>query len=747
MDLSIVKLLEEDDEVDSKHSEYDLEVFQDALIRDIEVYNQSHRQPGQPWENHSHVPQESNLKPIKNPIGDESERPQPQYMKLQKMSSQQAHGVDQTVDPVNHGVTVVRVCDLLRILEDHHQPDKVIKTHCLTLYYKVKRKELTIEEFMQQLRDLVGDQITRSVISQLHQSRPGNMGIKVPGRPNHDKVSKSAEIIAQESDLREVHVNQLPSTTSGTLSRSATAQGLNKHPEQHMQLPSSSFHMYTNSGSLNPYPGTNVTSPGSSSRAKLPDFQHIENNQNVRPAIVGGPTKFTINMTTVPKFERPTSVNGPGRVLDGPISDFQKNSSLPLYSAPWRGSVTKDHTVGPSSSVIHVEHKLIDQSFEQAQKPRSLVQQGVTNVPLKQKNAIPISSNDDLEKQSSKMGLFKSTTSASSVSPPMTTQLDSSTMVNLPAPSETIPKIANVTVTPKMPSVGQKKPLEALGSSLPPSRKRQKICGTFSDESIEKFNDVTAVSGINLREEEKRLLGSGPKKNGGVSKASQIVVHEEEEGKFLQKIPLKRKLTEIMATSGLKQIDHDVERCLSLCIEERMRGLLSNIIRISKQRTDAEKCRNRTFITSDIRKEINEMNQKVKEEWEKKHAGEEKNEENDTEKEDQRSKEVKANKKDEDKKRAKAANVAVHAAVGGDDRFSKWKLMAEARQRSSPGPGRNSKKLSGEIGGTQFGKNQGVPKLVRSISVKDVIAVVEKEPQMSRSTLLYCLYNRICSDV
>ncbi|XP_020868007.1 transcription initiation factor TFIID subunit 4 isoform X1 [Arabidopsis lyrata subsp. lyrata] len=702
MDLSIVKLLEEDDEVDSKHSEYDLKVFQDALIRDIE------------------------------------ERPQPRYMKLQKMSSQQALGVEQPVDPVNHGLTLARVCDLLRILVDHHQPDKVIQMRCLTLYYKVKRKELSIQEFMQQLKDVVGDRITRSLISQLHQSKQGNMGIKVPGRPNHDKVSKSAEIIAQQSDPCEVHINQLPSTNSGTLSSSATAQGLNKHPEIHMQLPSSSFHMDTNFGSLNPYPGTNVTSPGLSSRAKLPHFQHMENNQNAGPASVGGPTKSTVNMTTV---------NGPSRVQDGPIYDFQKNSSLPLYSAPWQGSVTKDHTVGPSSSVIHVEHKLNDQSFEQAQKPRSLVQHGVTNVPLKQNNAILISSYDDLEKQSSKMVLSTSTTFASSVSPSMTTQLDSSTMVNLPAPSKTIPKIADVTVTPKMPSVGQKKPLEALGSSLPPSRKRQKLCETSSDESIEKFNDVTAVSGINLREEEKRLLGSGPKNNGGVSKACRRIVHEEEERTILQKILLKRKLTEIMAKSGLKHIDHDVERCLSLCVEERMRGLLSNIIRISKQRTDAEKCRNRTFITSDIRKEINEMNQKVKEEWEKKRAGEDKNEENETEKEDQRSKEPKANKKDEDKKRAKAANVAVHAAVGGDDRFSKWKLMAEAHQRSSPGPGRNSKKLSGEIGGTQFGKNQGLPKLVQSISVKDVIAVVEKEPQMSRSTLLYCLYNRICSDV
>lgn len=187
-----------------------------------------------------------------------------------------------------------------------------------------------------------------------------------------------------------------------------------------MQLPSSSFHMDTNFGSLNPYPGTNATSPGLSSRAKLPHFQHMENNQNAGPASVGGPTKSTVNMTTV---------NGPSRVQDGPIYDFQKNSSLPLYSAPWQGSVTKDHTVGPSSSVIHVEHKLNDQSFEQAQKPRSLVQHGVTNVPLKQNNAILISSYDDLEKQSSKMVLSTSTTFASSVSPSMTTQLDSSTMV------------------------------------------------------------------------------------------------------------------------------------------------------------------------------------------------------------------------------------------------------------------------------------------------------------------------------
>ena len=42
------------------------------------------------------------------------------------------------------------------------------------------------------------------------------------------------------------------------------------------------------------------------------------------------------------------------------------------------------------------------------------------------------------------------------------------------------------------------------------------------------------------------------------------------------------------------------------------------------QRVDTEKSRHRTVITSDVRQQINEMNQKVKEEWEKKQAEAEK---------------------------------------------------------------------------------------------------------------------------
>lgn len=86
--------------------------------------------------------------------------------------------------------------------------------------------------------------------------------------------------------------------------------------------------------------------------------------------------------------------------------------------------------MGAYSSVGHAKQKSYDQSFDQAQEPCSLVQQGMSNVPMKQSNGNPWRSNVDLGKESSnKMGLSTSTTNASFVSPSMTTQMGSSTMV------------------------------------------------------------------------------------------------------------------------------------------------------------------------------------------------------------------------------------------------------------------------------------------------------------------------------
>ncbi|VVB01964.1 unnamed protein product [Arabis nemorensis] len=718
---------------------------------DLKRTNESHLQHSQPqdlhragqlWENPSQASQTTGLQMSeKTPSGNELERShnqenESQYAKLQKMSSQQARGVEQPVNPMNRNLKQVPFAALLPALVSQLDPDRAMQLR--NLYARLKKNEIPKEGFTRHMKDIVGDQMLRLAVSKLQQINYNQvkMGIQAPSTEISNQKS--------QSDPRAVHLNQLPSSTSGTLGSSVHVQGLTKHPQHQMQLPSTSFPMYTGSGNFHSYPGPTTNASGSSLRPLAHDshMRHVAHNQTMGSTGLGGPPQSTTNMMTMPKFERPTSVNDPNRVQGGTTSHFQNSSSLHLNSVPGQGS-----------SVSHVKQESVEQSVEH-------------------NNAAIGTSNEGLEKESSRMVLStpSNVAHASSVSPSMTNQLDTSTEMNSRGSSGTFQAGVNGRTPPKKPSVGQKKPLDTLGSSPPPASKKQKVAGNSSDQSIEQLNDVTAVSGVNLREEEEQLF-SGGKEDGRVSEASRRIVHEEEERLILQKSPLQKKLAEIMAKVGLKHISNDVERCLSLCVEERMRGLLSHIIRLSKQRVDTEKSRHRTFITSDIRLQINEMNQKVKEEWEKKQAEAEKlkkpseSEEGDgvdseKEKEDNRSKGVKGNKEDDDKMRTTAANVAARAAVGGDDAFLKWQLMAEARQKSvseagkdgnqkaTSGGGRNSKdrqdggrRFSG-TGGRRLGKNQGSsnqPKEVRTISAKDVIAVLEREPQMSKSTLMYRL--------
>ncbi|GKB46210.1 transcription initiation factor TFIID subunit 4b [Tanacetum coccineum] len=78
----------------------------------------------------------------------------------------------------------------------------------------------------------------------------------------------------------------------------------------------------------------------------------------------------------------------------------------------------------------------------------------------------------------------------------------------------------NAKTSPTKPIVGQKKPLEA---SVIPLSKKQKVVGELADQSIEQLNDVTAVTGVNLREEEEQLF-SGATEDSRVSEASKYKV-------------------------------------------------------------------------------------------------------------------------------------------------------------------------------------------------------------------------------
>ncbi|PWA58782.1 Histone-fold [Artemisia annua] len=426
------------------------------------------------------------------------------------------------------------------------------------------------------------------------------------------------------------------------------------------------------------------------------------------------------------------ALNDMKRLHGGGHAHFTGNPALQQNSSHWQASMHKDQ--GLMSSNPYAKSDSADQMNDQQHRSQLSAPHG-----LEHATRGPGSSKDDT---------FEA-------------------MASRPANSS-LASGGNAKTPPKKPIVGQKKPLEA---PVNPLSKKQKVVGAFADQSIEQLNDVTAVSGVNLREEEEQLF-SGAKEDSRVSEASRKVVQEEEERLILQKNPLQKKLAEIMAKCGVKTVSNDLERCLSLCVEERLRGLISNLIRISKQRVDLERPRHRTVITSDVRKQIMSMNQKAREEWEKKQADVEKL---------QRADEV--NKEEDDKMRTTAANVAARAAVGGDDMLSKWQLMAEqARQKREggadsastsqpsvdvgPKPVSTSERTLNDNQDTEKTsapatvtvtpgpvrkslRNQVVPQNVsvpRTISIKDVISVLGRETQMSRSTLIYRLYEKMRSD-
>ncbi|KAK6115957.1 hypothetical protein DH2020_008226 [Rehmannia glutinosa] len=631
---------------------------------------------------------------------------------------------------------------LLPIIQPQLDKDRAMQLH--TLYFKLKKNEISKDGFVRHMRSIVGDQMLKMAVYKLQTQDGGNpqtavnqfqsqpqasaRQMQVPSNLSNamsdGSTAKSREEIQAES--QGVQASQMSTSSSGGLSQDRKhptfpTQGLNK--QQHMHFSQTSFPTYGSAGSnYSPFSATNAASQ----MRQAPAHQNMTVNQV-------GPTAGAANMINMSNFDRSHSLSDPKKIQAGSLTHMNSNASL-------------QQKIGVSSSMTHVKQEPIDPSIEQQHKAQLSSSHGLSSLsraPFKQGGAAPGNLKDEsFEMQSSRTGF----------NPPTSMVPTNSVSSSIPSPMET-----SILAPPKKPLVGQKKPMEAPGSS-PPSR--------LLDQSIEHLNDVTAVSGVNLREEEEQLF-SGSKEDSRVSEASRRVVQEEEERLILNKIPLQKKVVEIMAKCGLKNMSNDVERCLSLCVEERMRGLISNVIRLSKQRVDFEKPRHKTIITSDVRQQIATINRKAREEWEKKQAETEKSQKSND-----------ANKEEDDKMRATAANVAVRAATGVGDMLSRWQLMIEAKQKqggsdtssgSQPGkdvarkPSATSAKNTREnqeaekrdpsaafttpASVRKVGRNQVVvPRVARSISVKDIIAILEREPQMSKSTLLYRLYNKVSAD-
>ncbi|KVH89230.1 Histone-fold, partial [Cynara cardunculus var. scolymus] len=659
--------------------------------------------------NHGHR-QEPNI--ARNPDNES------QLQRMHRMGNQQAMATGQAANTMNRpSGKQVPFALLLPVIEPQLDKDRAMQLQ--GLYVRLRNNNINKEEFVRHMRSLVGDHMLKMAVYKLQQgqalkmenasnqiSNPAQLSAKhniqkpssyVPPSSAHqssdssslpmDSNAQKSRLLEHQSDSHGIQASHMSSNINAIKQdreQPFPLQGLGKQQQQqqqHMHFPQSSFPTYGNTGG-NYHPGSSANMNMSSQ-----SFKQQSHDLQMRQGPVH-PSMGASQAMSLP--ERQNAFSDIKRMHGGGLTHFTSNSGH------WQPSMHKDQSL--LSSMAYVKPEPVDQMNDQQHKSQLSAQQGTSSFSPgqhEQGSAISGPSKDETFEMLSSRPNFSTSMSkpeAMSITAQLERQNVLSSLIQLQsAANSSLASGSNAKTPPKKPSVGQKKPLEAPVSSL---SKKQKVSGAFSDQSIEQLNDVTAVSGVNLREEEEQLF-SGSKEDTRVSEASRKVVQEEEERLILQKTPLQKKLAEIMAKCGIKNRSNDVERCLSLCVEERMRGLISNLIRLSKQRVDIEKPRHRTVITSDVRQQIMSMNQKARDEWEKKQADAEKLQRADEaspegsagiDGDDGRGKNSKVNKEEDDKMRTTAANVAARAAVGGDDMLSKWQLMAEqARQKREGG--------------------------------------------------------------
>ncbi|CAD6211630.1 unnamed protein product [Miscanthus lutarioriparius] len=720
-----------------------------------------------------------------------------QQQSMQQMKSQQTPGTNQTNSATTTAkAPVVTFHMLIPILRRYLDKDRDMQVQ--SIFAKLRKNEVSKEHFLKVVRNIVGDKLLKQAASQYQmqaqrspQTNPSNYSLsgQVSGQQtvpsgsmtgDEQKGYPGAHTIPMKQAIDSTRPPQFRPSSSGQM------QSNTSYPPSQTNL-----HKANEMGNMSDGKGVHMlqTRPPNNSIPVQTMQHHVQRPQTSSPV-------FGANSIHARPFPRP--VGGPAAPFRPQMADSNPRAQLvqgavttvagsvptrsivsgnaPSNQSTRQQSANKEQKTNSFAPTAHMNKETVSQNSESSQNSFAAMHAKQVNQALGSSKV-----GAGMESQPPQLSAPKPLTTTS-LSQTQSHGIQEEPKIQIQSSVQAPPAAASKTPQRKA-SSGQKKPLEALGSSPPPSSKKQKVSGGFHEQSIDQLNDVTAVSGVNLREEEEQLF-SGPKEESRVSEAARKVVQLEEEKLILRKGPLTQKLAAIMSKCNLKVIGTDVERCLSMCVEERLRGFISSIIRFSKQRVDVEKSRHRFYpLSSDVRGHIMRVNREAREQWEKKQAedAERIRKQNDgdgnanvdieKDKNETRglSKHAKTYKEDDDKMRTTAANVAARVAAGGDDMLSKWQLLAERnKQRSEGGDGssgsvpgnmlqhRPSLKSGKDLREEQEVEKRGystmlgsggvrrspLTKVARSVSINDVVAALEREPHMSKSSLLFRLYGR-----
>ncbi|KAM9470924.1 transcription initiation factor TFIID subunit 4 isoform 2-T2 [Clarias gariepinus] len=252
--------------------------------------------------------------------------------------------------------------------------------------------------------------------------------------------------------------------------------------------------------------------------------------------------------------------------------------------------------------------------------------------------------------------------------------------------------------------------------------------GTFRDD--DDINDVASMAGVNLNEENARILATGSELVG-----TQIRSCKDEA--FLPASLLHKRILEIARGFGVNEVMADVVSLVSHATEARLRSTLENVSALARHRTEPSKDEEHHEQTSDVRTQLKFFEQLERLEKQRKDDEEReillkvaksRSRQEDPEQARLKQKAKEMQQQELAQMRQRDANLTALAAIG------------PRKKRKLDSPGASGAEATGSSSGSASGSSSStrqVRQRITRVNLRDLIFCLEQERSTARSLLLY----------
>ncbi|XP_055078616.1 transcription initiation factor TFIID subunit 4-like isoform X2 [Periophthalmus magnuspinnatus] len=253
--------------------------------------------------------------------------------------------------------------------------------------------------------------------------------------------------------------------------------------------------------------------------------------------------------------------------------------------------------------------------------------------------------------------------------------------------------------------------------------------GTFRDD--DDINDVASMAGVNLNEENARILATSSELVG-------TMIRSCKDEAFLPPGMLHRRILDIAKRSGVSEVPVDVVNLISHATQSRLRTLLEKVSVVAQHRTDGGKDEDNYEQTSDVRsqlrffEQLERMEKQRKDEQEREillKAAKSRARQEDPEQARLKQKAKEMQQQELAQMRQRDANLTALAAIG----------PRKKRKLDSPGgatAGPESASGSG-LSSSPASSRQQLRQRITRVNLRDFIFCLEQERTTARSLMLY----------